>query len=310
MPQVRRPVRGGANGGAGGWVRWVRPKQGEGIGYYCRVNGQVTKLVADGVSGSSWPAVWALSQREWVRFVRQRNRVVGALGTPVVFWLALGSGLGRSFAPPGSESIHYLEYFFPGVVLMILLFTAIFSTYTVIEDRREGFLQGVLAAPVGRWAIVLGKVLGGATIATVQGWLFLLAWPLVGPWPGVAAMAGAAGMVACVALGLTALGLCVAWPMESTAGFHAVMNLFLMPMWLLSGAAFPVSGAAGWMQSVMWCNPLTYAYAAMSALLHGREQAVGVPVPAWLAASVWGLVTVMLVALASGIVAQRRKDGT
>lgn len=135
---------------------------------------------------ASWSAVSALWQREMVRFFRQRNRVIGAFGTPVLFWVALGSGLGRSFALPGTDqTMNYLEYFFPGVIVMILLFTAIFSTYTVIEDRREGFLQGVLVAPIGRWAIVLGKVLGGATIATAQGALFVLAWPFVTGFEGV-----------------------------------------------------------------------------------------------------------------------------
>jgi ABC-2 type transport system permease protein len=246
-----------------------------------------------------------------VRFFRQRNRVIGAFGTPVVFWLALGSGLGRSFALPGEATpeMNYLEYFFPGVVVMILLFTAIFSTYTVIEDRREGFLQGVLVAPIARWSIVLGKVLGGATIATLQGTLFLAAWPFVGTFPGVAAMAGVILIMAVVATGLTALGLCIAWAMDSTAGYHAIMNLFLMPMWLLSGSAFPVEGAAGWMQWVMKLNPLTYAHAAISALLHGRAVGVGAPAPLWLAVCICAAFTVMLLAMATGIVSQRRRDG-
>ncbi len=261
-------------------------------------------------AGANWSAVVALWRRELVRFFRQRNRVIGAFGTPVVFWLALGSGLGRSFALPGAvNGMNYLEYFFPGVVVMILLFTAIFSTYTVIEDRREGFLQGVLVAPIARWSIVLGKVLGGATIATIQGMLFLAAWPIVSSWPGAAAMLAAAGVMVVVAMGLTALGLCIAWPMDSTAGYHAIMNLFLMPMWLLSGAAFPVEGAAAWMRVIMWLNPLTYAHAAISALLHGQTHGVGAPAPLWLATCVSVVFAVMLVALATGIVSQRRSDG-
>src|SRR6187551_3360220 len=122
----------------------------------------------------------ALCERELVRFVRQRNRIIGALATPLVFWLLIGAGMGRSFQSnlPGGD--HYLRYFFPGTVLMILLFTAIFSTISIIEDRREGFLQGVLVAPVGREAIVLGKVLGGTVLAFGQGLVLLILAPLIG----------------------------------------------------------------------------------------------------------------------------------
>lgn len=275
-------------------------------------------------SSTGWAAVGTLWRREIVRFLRQRNRVIGALGTPLVFWLVLGSGLGRSFEAgglavgPGDGSAHppsaagvggYLEYFFPGVLLMILLFTAIFSTYSVIEDRREGFLQGVLAAPVKRWAIAMGKVLGGATLATGQAGLFLAAWPWIGAWPGVAAMVGVLAMMFVIAAGLTALGLCLAWPMDSTAGFHAIMNLFLLPMWLLSGAAFPIDGAAPWIAAVMRFNPLTYAHAAISSLLYGGGAAPGVSIPLWHALAVTLAASVMLLALASGVVAQRRRDG-
>src|SRR5579862_5118855 len=123
---------------------------------------------------------YTLWWREMVRFFRQRDRVIGALGTPLVFWLLLGSGLGKSFSAPSAPEGHgYLEYFFGGTIVLVLLFTAIFSTISIIEDRREGFLQAVLVAPVGRFALVLGKILGGTTLAFVQGLAFLiLAVPL------------------------------------------------------------------------------------------------------------------------------------
>src|SRR5579859_490866 len=123
----------------------------------------------------------SLCQRELVRFLRQRHRIVGALGTPIVFWLLLGLGMGRSFqgiGVPGGEN--YLRFFFPGTILMILLFTAIFSTISIIEDRREGFLQSVLVAPVSRMSIVLGKILGGTALAFMQGLIFLALAPLIG----------------------------------------------------------------------------------------------------------------------------------
>jgi ABC-2 type transport system permease protein len=198
------------------------------------------------------PAV-SLARRELVRFLRQRHRVIGALATPIVFWLLIGGGMGRSF-----RGGNYLQFFFPGTVLMILLFTAIFSTISIIEDRREGFLQSVLVAPVSRMSIVLGKVLGGTALAFGQALLFLLFAPLVGIRPPLAGFALALVFMLVLAFALTALGFCIAWRMNSTQGFHAIMNLFLMPLWFLSGALFPADGAMGGLKWVMRLNPLTY----------------------------------------------------
>ena len=219
----------------------------------------------------------SLAKRELVRFLRQRNRVVGALATPVVFWLLVGGGMGRSFRAPGLPGgENYLEYFFPGTILMILLFTAIFSTISIIEDRREGFLQSVLVAPVSRVSIVLGKVLGGTALAFGQALLFLLLGPLVGVRPGAGGLVLAMGLMALLAFALTALGFCIAWRMSSTQGFHAVMNLFLMPMWFLSGALFPAHNASGPLRVVMQLNPLTYGLDGLrEALYLGRSSYSG-----------------------------------
>ena len=216
------------------------------------------------------PAI-SLCHRELVRFLRQRHRIIGALATPLVFWLLIGAGMNRSFQSNTPGGGNYLHYFFPGTVLMILLFTAIFSTISVIEDRREGFLQGVLVAPVGRMSIVLGKVLGGTILAFGQGLVFLVLAPLIGIHLTVASFAIACAAMIVVSFGLTALGLCIAWPMNSTQGFHAIMNLFLMPMWFLSGALFPVQGAWKGLQIVMAVNPLTYGLAAIRRAIYWNE---------------------------------------
>ena len=202
---------------------------------------------------------YSLCHREIVRFLRQRHRVVGALATPVVFWVLIGAGMGHSFRGVGAgASGNYLQFFFPGTILMILLFTAIFSTISIIEDRREGFLQSVLVAPVSRMSIVLGKVLGGTVLAFAQATLFLLLAPAVGIRPSLAGFALALLFMLILAFALTALGFCIAWRMNSTQGFHAIMNLFLMPLWFLSGALFPAEGAMGGLKWVMRLNPLSY----------------------------------------------------
>ncbi len=224
--------------------------------------------------GMLLPAM-SLCQRELVRFLRQRNRIIGAFATPVVFWLLIGAGIGRSFrnAPGAPADGGYLQFFFPGTVLMILLFTAIFSTISIIEDRKEGFLQSVLVAPVSRLSIVLGKVLGGTILAFGQGFIFLMLCPLVGLKLGGWGLIVAVFVMLVLSFSLTALGFCIAWRMSSTQGFHAIMNLFLMPMWFLSGALFPPRpDTFAPLRWVMNANPLTYGLAALrQALLSGTD---------------------------------------
>src|SRR5436190_444611 len=169
------------------------------------------------------PGLWlpavSLAKRELVRFLRQRHRVIGAFATPIVFWLLIGGGMGRSFHAEGSSGAGYMEYFFPGTILMILLFTAIFSTISIIEDRREGFLQSVLVAPIPRMAIVMGKVLGGTALAFGQGLIFLLLAPTVGIHLTLLSFLQSALLMLIVSFALTALGFCIAWRMSSTQGF-------------------------------------------------------------------------------------------
>jgi ABC-2 type transport system permease protein len=213
-------------------------------------------------------AIYALWRREIVRFLRQRSRVVGALAQPVVFWLLLGAGLSPSFRPAGAAGgAGYLAYLFPGILALVLLFTAIFATISTVEDRRAGFLQGVLVAPVGRTGIVVGQALGGTTLAVLQGALFLVLAPLADVRPGPGAVLATVAVMALVAFALTSLGLVIAWRMTSTQGFHAIMNLLLIPMWLLSGAFFPADGVAAPLAWIMRLDPLTYGLAALRACL-------------------------------------------
>jgi ABC-2 type transport system permease protein len=213
---------------------------------------------------------WTLFRREIVRFLRQRGRVAGALGTPVLFWLVLGSGFGASLSGAGASSnAGYLAYFYPGMLTLVVLFTAIFASISIIQDRTEGFLQGVLAAPVSRLAIVLSKVLGGAALGLGQGMLLLALAPLAGLPLGFGQAIQACGVMALTAVALSALGFLFAWGTDSVQGFHAIMNLVLFPMWLLSGAFFPEAGAAVWLKWIMRANPLSYGLAALRSALEG-----------------------------------------
>src|SRR5205823_1173234 len=153
-------------------------------------------------------------------------------------------------------------------LIMIVLFTSIFTMMSVIEDRREGFLLSVLVAPVRRSAIELGKVLGGATLAAIQGLVFLIFAPAIGIHIGMVQFGLVVLIVFLVSFSLTALGFAIAWPMDSTQAFHAIINLFLIPLWLLSGALFPLNGASGWVRLLMRINPLTYGVEALRSLLY------------------------------------------
>lgn len=217
--------------------------------------------------GIAMPAI-SLWWREIVRFYRQRSRVVGVVASPLLFWLVIGSGFGTSFRSGGAGGQHYLDYFFPGALIMIVLFTAIFTMMSVIEDRKEGFLLSVLVAPVSRSVIVLGKVVGGATLATFQGLIFLAFAPFLGIHFTIVSFLWTVTVIFLVAFSLTALGFMIAWPMDSTGGFHAVINLFLIPLWLLSGSMFPISGASVWIRVLMRINPLTYGTDALRMLLY------------------------------------------
>src|SRR5271170_453772 len=228
----------------------------------------IARPVASASAGVSLPA-FTLWWREIVRFYRQKTRVVGVLASPLVFWVVIGSGFGTSFrSGAGQGQQHYMDYFYPGALIMIVLFTSIFAMMSLIEDRKEGFLLSVMVAPVPRSAIVLGKVLGGTTLAALQGMIFLIFAPFAGVHLGPVDFLLVVFVVFLVSFALTSLGFAIAWPMDSTQAFHAIINLFLIPLWLLSGALFPLSGASGWIRWLMYANPLTYGVEALRTLMY------------------------------------------
>ncbi len=217
-------------------------------------------------------AAYVLWRRDVMKFFKHASRIAGAVAQPLIFWLVLGAGLGSSFRAPGAggaSELSYLEYFYPGVLVMMLLFSAIFGTMTVIEDRNEGFLQAVLVAAASRLALVSGKVGGSATVALLQTLLFLIFLPWAGfsvgnvHWPLLAAA------LVLSSIGLTALGFCLAWWLDSQQAYHALMSVLLIPAWLLSGALFPASSAHGAIVTLMRFNPLAYTVELIRRALYG-----------------------------------------
>ncbi len=216
-------------------------------------------------------AVWALYKREIVRFLRQRSRVIGSVVTPIVFWFLVGGGLGNSFrvtadnAAGGlaSSSSGYFEFFFPGILALSVLFTAIFSTISVIEDRNEGFLQGVLVSPVSRWSILLSKVFSGATLGILQGLVLIVIAFISGFNFEFLSLAEALILLFAMGAALTSLGFVFAWKLNSIQGYHSIMNVVLMPMWILSGAVFPAQSENLFFKWATLLNPLSYGMRAL-----------------------------------------------
>ena len=254
------------------------------------------------------PAI-AFWWRDVIRFLRQRNRIIGALATPLVFWLLVGSGFGPSFRNPAAaaDAGSYLAYFFPGTLVLIMLFTAIFSTISVIEDRREGFLQGALVAPLSPAAIPLGKFLGGSTLAVLQAGLFCVLAPLAGIPIGLHQVLLLIPALVLVGLAMTGLGFLVAWPMDSTQGFHAIMNIFLMPLWMMSGALFPMPAGTGWLYWVGLLNPVSYGVTAIRAAF---STGPGTFIPAGYLSGlvVTALFAALMFAISVRLVAQRSRE--
>jgi ABC-2 type transport system permease protein len=203
-------------------------------------------------------AALALWRRDLLHFWRERARLAGFAASPLLFWLVVGAGFGN------------LAFYFPGAVLLSTLFTAVFSTMSLIEDRREGFLLSVLASPAPRGALVAGKVLGGATMAAIQGLVFFAVMPWAGLAVTPARLAAGLGVLWLAGAAFTALGFAIAWYSRSAQGFHAIMNLLLLPLWMVSGALFERSTAHGAMQWVMAVNPMSYT---LSSLRHALAAA-------------------------------------
>jgi daunorubicin resistance ABC transporter membrane protein len=253
-----------------------------------------------------------LWKRDLVRFFRQKSRVIGALVQPLIFWAVIGSGFAPSFKVAGAEGVGYLQYFYPGIILMVILFTSIFSTMSLIEDRHEGFLQAVLAAPGSRMAVVLGKVLGGASLAAIQAIAIIALAPLAGfplasiAWPMLIAM------LLLTSIALSAVGFAVAWWLDSVQGYHAVMSVLLLPAWIVSGSMFPMTNGPRWMHALMAVNPLTYAASGVRRALGGGALAHAIDNGSGSAAVELAVVTgvsVLAIALATLACAKRSPKG-
>ncbi len=211
---------------------------------------------------ASLRAIYIIWYRDILRYWRDRWRLVASLAQPLLFLIVFGSGLSSSLRGAGlfgtAGGISYIQFMYPGIIGMAILFTAIFGAMSIVWDREFGFLKEVLVAPIDRSAVAIGKALGSTTQAMIQGLILLVLAPFVGVKLSLLTVLAMVPLAAALAFGLSAFGVALASMMKSLQGFQVVMNFLMMPMFFLSGALFPLSGLPEWMTVLTRLDPASY----------------------------------------------------
>ncbi len=227
--------------------------------------------------GATLRAIYMIWWRDILRFWRDRVRAVMGLAQPLLFLVIFGTGLGSALrGVAGGFGGDYQQFLLPGIMSLAVLFSSIFSAMSIIWDREFGFLKEVLVAPIDRSAVAIGKTLGGATQAAIQGVILLVLAPFVGVRLTPLAVVELVGLVCCLAFALTALGVAVAARMRTMQGFQMVVNFLVQPMFFLSGALFPVIGLPAWLTVLTRLDPAAYGVDPTRRIL---LEASGVPPP-------------------------------
>jgi ABC-2 type transport system permease protein len=227
-----------------------------------------------------WEATLGIWKRDLLKFWRERTRLLGGVARPVLWLLILGSSLRPAIQRTGLGA-DYTHYIFAGVIALTLVFSTFQSAVSVIWDREFGFLKEVLAAPVPRSAVLLGKALGGATQATMQGIITLLFGPIIGLWLSPATLLELLVAMFFISFALSCMGLAISSSMTSFEGFGTISNFVVMPMYFLSGAIYPTTGLPTWLQALIVVNPLSYGVDMMRIIILGNGFGqFGIPVDA------------------------------
>lgn len=217
-------------------------------------------------------SIWVIAYRELVRFVQDRPRMFSSFSMPIIFLLIFGAGFGRLIGQmmPG---VDYIQFMYPGILAMTVLMTSIMSGISIVWDREFGFLKEVLVSPLSRSGVLIGKAVGAATIAIIQGAIMLVLAPIVNVPINPGTVLALLPLLLILSLSLSGLGLLIGARMRSQQGFQIVMQLVIFPMMFLSGIFFPVSGVATWLAVLSKLNPVTYGIDAIRQVFLGTEVA-------------------------------------
>lgn len=211
-----------------------------------------------GLLSRNLAAAFTIWQRELLRFLRNRARIIASLGQPLLFLFVFGGGLAPEMSGLGGGAVDFRQFLFPGILAMTVLFTSVFSAASIVWDREFGFLKEVLVAPVSRTAVALGKVAGGSSVAMLQGLLIMLLAPLLDISLSIGQIASLLGIMLLLAATMSALGILLAARQRSMEGFQMIMQFLLLPMFFLSGAFFPLQDVPIWIEALARIDPVTY----------------------------------------------------
>jgi ABC-2 type transport system permease protein len=214
-------------------------------------------------------AIRIMWKRDLVRFVNDRIRIAASLVQPLLFLFVMGSGLQR-LSSAGTHGVNLKTFIYPGILCIAVMFTAMFSAASIVWDREFGFLREMMVAPVNRSSIVIGKCLGGATVASSQGVIMILLAPLVGVPYSLTLILGIFALQLLLAFSITAFGVMVAARIKQMQSFFGVMQMIVMPMFFISGALFPAAGLPRWLEVLNRIDPMTYAVDPMRRLVFGH----------------------------------------
>lgn len=228
-------------------------------------------------------AIYTIWLREMIRTIRSKTRILASFSMPIFFLVIFGTGLNRSFSLPGAR-ISYIDFIAPGIVAMSTLFTALFFGVSVIMDKQFGFMKEILVAPVSRLTILIGKILGGATLAICAGFVVLLIAIILGVKVSATGLLLSLLIMLIIALSFVSMGLAFASQMSDLQAYPLVANFIVIPMFFLSGALFPIDRLPEWLKILVYIDPLTYGVDAL------RQSMIGVSVlPFWLDITVMGV---------------------
>jgi ABC-2 type transport system permease protein len=249
-------------------------------------------------------AIYVIVAREFIKFIRERGRLVSTFARPLLWLFLVGGGMSRMVSP--DMGMPYMQFIFPGIIGLTILFSSIFSSISIIWDKEFGFMKEMLVAPVSRFSIVVGKALSGTVVSTLQALVILLLFPLIGLKLGIIQIVSILFISAMLSFCLASLGILIATFYESLESFSVIMNFIVMPMFFLSGAMYPVKLLPHVLGFFTRINPLTYGIDALKYMIFPEKKLLTHDFPLSLDIAVIIIASVIFVSIAA-MVFERRK---